>query len=65
MNKDNIQEQPEVIEQPIKCGSCKRCSDFDEDCELVPDKVHCFLHGTWANAQKLPQGYCPYIHTEN
>jgi len=50
----------------IKCKGCSgRCSDFDEDCNKVEDKLHCFLHGTWSNGQKQPQGYCPFIHSEN
>jgi len=30
------------------------CSDYDEDCDDVPDKVHCYLYDP-------VRGYCPYL----
>jgi hypothetical protein len=37
--------------------SVPRCSDFDEDCETVPDKLHCWLYDP-------AKGYCPYLRKE-
>ena len=37
-----------------------RCRDFDEDCDLVVDKVNCYLYDP-------AKGYCPYLralHTQ-
>jgi len=36
----------------------KRCSDFDEDCALVPCHFRC-----WQGVKNLNQadGYCPYV----
>lgn len=31
-----------------------RCKDFDEDCDDVADKVHCWLYDP-------AKGYCPYL----
>jgi hypothetical protein len=33
---------------------CNRCRDFDEDCEKVSDKLHCWLYAP-------EQGWCPYL----
>ena len=34
------------------------CSDYDEDCELVDDKVHCYLYDP-------AKGMCPYLRGEH
>ena len=34
-----------------------RCTDFDEDCEDVEDKVKCFLYDP-------AKGYCPYLRKD-
>lgn len=60
-----METQIEIKEVNKPCTNCNRCSDFDEDCNDVTDKLHCFLHGTWNKGEKLPQGYCPFIHTKN
>ncbi len=66
INDTGIQKAVESDKINKSCDRCNRCLDFDEDCKLVPDKVHCFLYGTWGDDNKpLPQGYCPFIHTEN
>lgn len=31
-----------------------KCRDFDEDCDDVSDKVHCYLHDP-------AKGYCPFL----
>lgn len=33
------------------------CSDFDEDCRDVPDKVHCWLYDP-------AKGRCPFLSAE-
>ena len=42
-----------------KCeGSTPTCSDFDEDCDEVRDKVICYLYD--------PQrGMCPYLRADD
>lgn len=37
--------------------SCKTCSDHDEDCEDLPDKVGCWLYAP-------EKGMCPYLREE-
>jgi hypothetical protein len=42
----------------IEAGDERRvlstCRDFDDDCDEVPDKVHCYLHDP-------AKGMCPYL----
>jgi hypothetical protein len=46
-----------VSDRPVSCrvdDRPPRCSDFDEDCEDIPDKVHCYLYDPL-------RGFCPYL----
>lgn len=46
----------EIAPDTLDSGSPPCCSDLDEDCEGVEDKLHCFLYD--------PQrGYCPYLRS--
>lgn len=44
---------PKTAAVPPPC----RCADFDEDCDAVPDKFHCYMHDP-------EQGYCPFLSGE-
>lgn len=54
-------EEIEIHEQLISTGCGKRCSDFDEDCEDIKDKMNCFMNPIIGMAD----GYCPYIQNNN
>lgn len=51
-------ERVEIREQLV-ISTGKRCSDFDEDCEDIKDKMNCFMNPIIGMAD----GYCPYIYT--
>lgn len=34
-----------------------RCSDFDEDCDSIEDKLHCWLYDP-------AKGACPFLSTK-
>lgn len=41
----------------------KRCSDYDADCDMVPDPYTCYL-GTspfWSEGLGVADGYCPLL----
>lgn len=56
--KDKIEEE---VKEDIKSGS-NRCSDYDDECVLVPDHLFCWM-GT-KNCGRA-DGLCPFIHGEN
>lgn len=31
-----------------------QCSDLDDDCDTIPDKVHCYLYDP-------AKGFCPFL----
>jgi hypothetical protein len=59
-------EQQVEIEVNKDCLACKRCSDFDKDCQNVEDHVSCYLGGETDKHYTPPaDGYCPFIHKFN
>ncbi len=38
----------------VPAQSCTTCSDLDEDCDGVADKVHCWMYDPG-------RGMCPYL----
>lgn len=49
---------PEQIEgEVLDSDHPPKCRDFDEDCDGVADKVHCYLHDP-------AKGYCPFLRLQ-
>ena len=40
--------------EPAQVAKCPNCSDHDEDCDDLPDKVNCWLYAP-------ERGMCPYL----
>lgn len=51
MSKDD--QEALLTAEPAKTH-CPSCSDFDEDCEDIADKVHCYVYAP-------ERGMCPYL----
>lgn len=52
-----MNEQPVYIE-PIE----KHCSEYDEECWLVANKIACFMGNKDVS---IADGFCPFIHNAN
>lgn len=44
----------EAAIETIEANKPPRCSDFDEDCEGIEDKLKCYLYDPY-------KGYCPFL----
>jgi hypothetical protein len=47
-----------IAEGLTKVKPIPSCRDFDEDCEDIPDKVHCYLYDP-------AKGMCPYLKEQH
>lgn len=45
------------IEQAEGVKQTPTCRDFDEDCDEIADKVHCYLY-------EPAKGMCPFLRAE-
>lgn len=49
-------DNPEIDRLVAPVVQCPNCSDLDEDCESIADKLHCWLYAP-------ERGMCPFLRS--
>jgi hypothetical protein len=53
----DMTEQDDVARVCADAAALPTCSDHDEDCDEIEDKVHCYLYDPF-------KGMCPFLRTQ-